>query len=1169
MGFNLYRAESPAGPYTRLNESLIPGSTFSVKGKKYSYMDSSVTRGKLYYYRLEDINVRGKKTLHGPICVDWDGDGMPDDWEIVYGQRETDPLNPDTDGDGILDGEEPVKGAPAEPGEARTLTKGVQVVAADDSGITLELRTEAFEAETLEVEGVTYHRLRVPEYIHGLTGEMGWPELPKKGVLLDLPDEVSATLRVEETDSETLSDYRIYPAPENVVLEGSGLELVAEVFAMDEEAYSTDAVYPAEVTQLGQTYVFRGQQKLQLLFYPFAFNPVTGELTHYSRIRVRVDYVGAQERSLARALAIPSTTGGTSARAAAWSPPVQNPVYRIFVSDEGIYRLDRDWLETNGVDVASMVLSQVRLYNLGQEVPITVYDQDLDNAMDAGVDYIQFYGRPVDAQYAKYAKYNVYWLTDAGVPGGLRMSTIEGAPGAAQLADTHTATVHHEEDKEYVISMPGPDDLDRWFFSEFVYGTAITATPDPVPVDFTLTLPDVTGDRRGTLKILMWGLAETDHEVEVYVNGLYVNTFNWSGMAAYEATIDPVHLFSGLNAVTFMCISGSDPQDPDGVMVDWFEVTYPRGFTASSDTLKFTHGAGFQYEVPGFTTTDIAALDITSAGDSKEVINFVTSGTGPYTLEMEPQTGTGERTYLVAAVKTPVGLSEDVVSDLADSANGADYILITRRDLGWDGGGAPHPWLNNLVTQREGQGLRVKVVDVEDIYNEFGYGIVTPEAVKDFLSHAYENWTLPAPQYVLLVGDGTNDPKENFKKTYTDMDESVYTYIPTYLTFTEYMGETATDEWFVQISGEDAVPDMYIGRLPAASVAQAEVMVNKIINYEDAAILKTWEKNVLLVADNQTEDYEALFEMMSNEAAGSVPSGMNAPFMEYLSGYPVPGDLTNAIKDKINNDGSLIVNYSGHGSTQIWAMEQIFKNAHVATLTNSGKLPFFVGMTCLNGYFSDPEYFAWPSLAEVLMRADDKGAVAAFMSTGMTSPDGQYILDAALFDAMFKQDMRRLGQAISSAKQTLLANGEEWEELSETFLLFGDPAMQLKIPLPTAPTGFTAQVQGSNVTLSWQEAADCNGGAVSGYNVYRSTTPGRSYTKLNGGLITDSDFVDTPVGTGTFYYVVTSVDADGDESAPSQEMSITIGRAVATGAGGGGGGGGCFISSAAGPFPWN
>jgi hypothetical protein len=102
MGFNLYRAESPAGPYTRLNESLIPGSTFSVKGKKYSYMDSSVTRGKLYYYRLEDINVRGKKTLHGPICVDWDGDGMPDDWEIVYGLNPLlDDAHMDPDGDGL------------------------------------------------------------------------------------------------------------------------------------------------------------------------------------------------------------------------------------------------------------------------------------------------------------------------------------------------------------------------------------------------------------------------------------------------------------------------------------------------------------------------------------------------------------------------------------------------------------------------------------------------------------------------------------------------------------------------------------------------------------------------------------------------------------------------------------------------------------------------------------------------------------------------------------------------------------------------------------------------------------------------------------------------------------------------------------------------------------
>jgi hypothetical protein len=290
---------------------------------------------------------------------------------------------------------------------------------------------------------------------------------------------------------------------------------------------------------------------------------------------------------------------------------------------------------------------------------------------------------------------------------------------------------------------------------------------------------------------------------------------------------------------------------------------------------------------------------------------------------------------------------------------------------------------------------------------------------------------------------------------------------------------------------------------------------------------------------------------------------MSPPFKDYLAEYASTTALNTAIKDKINH-GTLIVNYSGHGYTQGWDNGHIFENSDVSDLTNSGRLPFFVSMTCLTGFFGYPEAWDYPSMAEVLVRSANKGAVGAFMSTGMTQPEAQRILDVALFDAIFKQDIRALGPAISAAKQTLLANGQVFEDVSETFLLFGDPATKLKVPLPTVPTRFAAEVQGSNVVLSWQGATDANGGAIAGYNVYRSTTPGGPYTKVNTALITGTGFTDTSAQTGSFYYVVKSADSDGDESAPSIELVVLAGaRTVSTtsAGGSGGGGGGCFIST--------
>jgi len=238
-------------------------------------------------------------------------------------------------------------------------------------------------------------------------------------------------------------------------------------------------------------------------------------------------------------------------------------------------------------------------------------------------------------------------------------------------------------------------------------------------------------------------------------------------------------------------------------------------------------------------------------------------------------------------------------------------------------------------------------------------------------------------------------------------------------------------------------------------------------------------------------------------------------------------------------------------------------NSNLRTGTKTGgRSPFAVAMTCLNGFFGYPEGWNWPSLAEVLLRDSTNGAVAAFMSAGMTEPEAQRVLDQGLFEGIFKRDLRTLGRAISYAKQELVANSATLGETAKTFLLFGDPAMRLKVPLPTAPTAPAGQVSGQSVTLTWGASSDLNGAAVAGYNVYRSTTPSGPYTKLNSSLITDTQYTDNTVTSGTYYYVVKSVDRDGYESAGTLEMTVTVGTRSVGGSGdGGGGGGGCFVSS--------
>jgi hypothetical protein len=68
-GFNLYRSESPGGLYIKINPELIPSSPDPILGGKYVYTDTNVVAGRTYYYKLEDVELDGTTTMHGPIEV--------------------------------------------------------------------------------------------------------------------------------------------------------------------------------------------------------------------------------------------------------------------------------------------------------------------------------------------------------------------------------------------------------------------------------------------------------------------------------------------------------------------------------------------------------------------------------------------------------------------------------------------------------------------------------------------------------------------------------------------------------------------------------------------------------------------------------------------------------------------------------------------------------------------------------------------------------------------------------------------------------------------------------------------------------------------------------------------------------------------------------------------
>ena len=68
-GFNLWRSEAADGEYARINDALIPAEGDAVSGASYTYDDTDVVQGVTYYYKLEDVDVHGASTFHGPVSA--------------------------------------------------------------------------------------------------------------------------------------------------------------------------------------------------------------------------------------------------------------------------------------------------------------------------------------------------------------------------------------------------------------------------------------------------------------------------------------------------------------------------------------------------------------------------------------------------------------------------------------------------------------------------------------------------------------------------------------------------------------------------------------------------------------------------------------------------------------------------------------------------------------------------------------------------------------------------------------------------------------------------------------------------------------------------------------------------------------------------------------------
>jgi hypothetical protein len=355
---------------------------------------------------------------------------------------------------------------------------------------------------------------------------------------------------------------------------------------------------------------------------------------------------------------------------------------------------------------------------------------------------------------------------------------------------------------------------------------------------------------------------------------------------------------------------------------------------------------------------------------------------------------------------------------------GVDYLMITPATFA--------PALSDLVALRESQGLLVAIEDIQAIYDVFGDGRSDPAAVQAYLANAYNTWLI-RPTYILLVGDGTTDPKRY-------QASSSITFIPPFLADVDpWAGETASDNRFVTLEGKDNLPEMLIGRLPTNSTDEVQAMISKIVKYETEPEPGSWSGLGSYVADNgdSAGDFPKLLESLVTRFQG--------PTLTTQRRYYDPDkNTTQEFQDALEktwNLGSSLMVYAGHASIHQWAAENFFHLENVPELANEQRLPVLLELTCFTGSFQVPGF---ETLDESLLRHPTGGVVAAWGSTGLGISTGHHWLAEGFLANIFSNPYSDLGSATLAGKLNLAAQGKgAYPDLIDTYTLIGDPATQM------------------------------------------------------------------------------------------------------------------------------
>lgn len=965
----------------------------------------------------------------------------------------------------------------------------VRVISSSQHSLILEFKPQWQPPVAREFEGQRYLELSFLFALHHRE-RVGLPQKPFRAVPLVLPSRQTPTVEVLEAESHAIPNALLAPTPHHRQAPERLYQRAPTYFAK----------HPFALVEVSKPQIARGSFVSTLLFYPLHFNPETRSITQYSRIVARVNFatppiptqaapfatdafcaglLGSFGYDAATPLLVPPSPMAL-ASTATQSVLRAGRFYKLEIREEGLYRLDRAYLESIGINVATLNPKRIKIYQNGgeeldrrvtaprlsdlQECAIFVAGEE-DERFDAG-DFVLFYAKAAsgikyDSQQGRLTHYLNRMSNSAFVflaldgENGKRITPVPSTPAESALQPSSFEWLSFVENDRINFSNTGlnffdsPLTISRNRATYNLSAAGIDRTR-PVRLSARLIAATTTSETfvlRESGTLLVQRSTGITQNLDAYILGAEFRVDQTLAGSAIQGEQTNTQL-------EFLASS-----ETSNLYLDWIELHYARRFVAQNDILRFNSLVGLrtaqavQYVLEGFSAVP-TVWDITDLANITRVAGEASPSGIRLTRSEQPR---AYREYIAfserAAFLRPASaqlVPNQNLRSLADASNPnafPEYIIVYGEDFRAE---AERLAAYRSNRARHGEfALRSIAVSVSQIYNEFSGGKQDFTAIRDFVKLLYERAPLGRkPKYLLLFGDGDWD--------YRDITGRRYSKVPVYASeesLLELSFAATTDDFFVSVDGEDLVPDLAVGRFTVQTPAEARLAVDKTIEYETSAEQGDWRNRVAFVADdgpngNKPSDFnqfvrdsENTIEAMQRVAPYINPVKIYASFFRAeaaAGGLRRPGAAREIITQL--NRGVLIINYIGHGNPSVWAAERIFEPAvALPQLFNRERPTLCITATCDFGRNDDPnrqsgaeQMFVLPSGGASVLIPTNR---SIFVTSGSAFPP---LLFQRIFERDPSQTLYPLGIALFRFKLGLLNTGD-----AEKFYLLGDPALRL------------------------------------------------------------------------------------------------------------------------------